>query len=276
MSVLAPPRFLTSESLSSGNVSVLAVAWQHPFSRKISVIGVLSLDLNGCYRFTYVHNVLAIDDFQPLVGFPDLYRTYESEHLFPLFAQRVMDPRRPDYVSFVTSLGLSENPTPWEQLSHSGGRRTGDTLQLLPVPVPVEGHADLWEVTFLVHGMRHIANNPRVLNDSETLITQTEFEQALAALTPGSDLHLVPEPSNPVNNLALVVTDFEGTPLGYLPDVFTEDIAHLGVANVTCTVEITNGPKAPWHMRLVAKLRCKVPSGFSFFASEAWQPLPNS
>jgi len=276
MPVLTPPRFVTQESLSSGHVSVLAVTWQHPFTRKISAIGILSLDTDGCYRFEYVKNVLTIEDFQPLIGFPDLFENYQSDHLFPLFAQRVMDPRRPDYVRYVNALGISESSTPWEQLSHSGGRRTGDTLQLLPVPVPADDQPGIWEVKFLVHGMRYIAERKRYLNASEVSVTHEEFEQALQALKPGSHLQLIPEPTNPVNDLAYVVTNSNGLPLGYLPDVFTEDVDQLGVENVSCTAEIVNSLKAPWHMRLVAKLRCKAPEGFHFFSSEAWQPTSSS
>ncbi|RWZ83237.1 HIRAN domain-containing protein [Glutamicibacter sp. HZAU] len=276
MSVLTPPRLLSSDVLGSHEISVLAVTWQHPITRQISVIGLLSKNIAGIYRFSYVRNVLAIEDFQPLVGFPDLDRNYEADSLFPLFAQRVMEPRRPDYSRFISSLGLSDSPTPWEQISHSGGRRAGDTLQLLPVPVPCEGQLNSWEVSFLVHGMRHIAGEARILNQQEVSISRDQQERALASLRSGSDLSLVREPSNPKNNNAVVVTDKDCTPLGYVPDLFTLDLAALDLNSISCTAEVVNGPDAPWHMRLVAKLRCTVPPAFEFFTDEAWQPLANS
>lgn len=276
MSVQSPPRLLSSEVLGSHEVSVLAVTWQHPFNRRISVIGLLAKSLGGTYRFDYVQNVLSIEDFQPLLGFPDLYSSYEADTIFPLFAQRVMDPRRPDYTNFITSLGLTDSPSPWEQLSHSGGRRAGDTLQLFPVPVPVEGEMDTWEFSFLVHGMRHIAGSTRILNGLEVSVTREQQELAMKSLTRGAEVSLVQEPSNPKNELAILVSDKNSIPLGYVPDLFTSDLAILGLNNLSCTIEVVNGPDAPWHMRLVAKLRCKVPAGFQFFTDTSWQTLASS
>lgn len=276
MSGLAPPRLLTSEILGSNQVSVLAVTWQHPFTRKTSVIGILARSVNGLHTFNYVQNVLNIEDFQPLVGFPDLYQAYESKSLFPLFAQRLMDPRRPDYVNFIKSIGLRDSPSPWEQIAHSGGRRAGDTLQLLPVPVPVEGLLDTWEVSFLAHGMSHIPGKLRLLNDRAICVTREELESALAALQSGDQLQLISEPTNPENQRAVLIADSDGVPLGYLPALFTQDIAHLGLNAASINVEVINGPRAPWRMRLVIRLRCTVPSGFQFFATPSWQTLSNS
>lgn len=276
MSVQSPPRLLSSEVLGSHEVSVLAVTWQHPFNRRISVIGLLAKTFDGRYRFNYVQNVLSIEDFQPLLGFSDLHRSYEATTLFPLFAQRVMDPRRADYTNFITSLGLADSPSPWEQLSHSGGRRAGDTLQLLPVPAPVEGKIDTWEFSFLVHGMRHIAGSPRIINGLEMCVTRDQQEAAIKSLTSGAEVSLVPEPSNPQNELAILVSDKNSIPLGYVPDLFTADLSTLDLNNLSCTVEVVNGPDAPWHMRLVAKLRCTVPAGFQFFTDSSWQILSSS
>jgi len=273
MSVLAPPKLLSAEVLGSHQVTVLAVTWQHPFTRQISAIGLLARNLSGTYSFEYVKNVLTIEDFLPLVGFPDLRKRYESETLFPLFAQRVMDPRRPDYTRFITSIGLSDTPSPWEQLSHSGGRRTGDALQLLPVPTPVEGKFDTWEVGFLVHGMRHIAEKTRNLGDREVAISRTVQEEALANLHGGDQLELLPEANNRINSKAIVVATISGVPLGYVPDVFSEDLSELPRENVKCFAEVINDASAPWHMRLVAKLVCDVPPNFRFFTSPAWQPI---
>lgn len=276
MSVLAPPRLLSSEVLGSHEVTVLVVTWQHPFTRQISAIGLLSRNLCGVYGFEYIANVLTIEDFLPLVGFPDLNLRYESATLFPLFAQRVMDPRRPDYTRFISSIGLSDAPSPWEQLTHSGGRRAGDTLQLLPVPTPVEGTLGSWEVEFLVHGMRHIAGKARTLRDQKVVVSRESQEHSLAALQAGDELALVPEPGNTVNDKAIVLATGSGVPLGYVPDVFTEDLSKLPHENIRCSAEVVNDASAPWHMRMVAKLVCEVPENFAFFSSPVWQPLTNS
>ncbi|MFJ2617913.1 hypothetical protein [Glutamicibacter sp. NPDC087344] len=276
MSVFAPPCLLSAESLGAHQVNVLVVTWQHPFTREISAIGLLAKTLSGVYSFNYVHNVLSIEDFRPLVGFPDLYARYDADDLFPLFAQRVMTPRRPDYSSFVSALGLSDVPTPWEQLPHSGGRRAGHTLQLLPVPTQAEGILGTWEVSFLVHGMRHIAGERRTLHAREVTVSQELQEHALRSLRPGDELRLLTEPQNPVNTQAILVADATGIPLGYMPDFLTEDLTLLGLENLSCTAEAVNGPNVPWHMRLSAKLSCNAPAGFQFFTSSSWQLLVSS
>src|SRR6266487_4370058 len=91
----------------------LAVAWQHPESRTIQPVGLLVYD-GERYLFEYVRNAQNVEDFVPFVSFPDVGRAYSSTRLFPLFSQRVMDPRRPDFVRYVRTLDLSPEATPWE------------------------------------------------------------------------------------------------------------------------------------------------------------------
>lgn len=74
----------------------LAVTWQHPDSRAIQPVGMLEHD-GDRYHFHYIRRAQYVEDFRPFLGFPDLGRAYTSAHLFPIFAERVMDARRPDY-----------------------------------------------------------------------------------------------------------------------------------------------------------------------------------
>src|ERR1700722_12455556 len=93
----------------------LVVAWQHPPGGGIEPVGFVSHD-DRLFRFAYIRNALSVEGFQPLLGFDDLRQEYISEHLFPLFAQRAMDARRPDSPRYVASLGLSGQPEPWQQI----------------------------------------------------------------------------------------------------------------------------------------------------------------
>jgi hypothetical protein len=133
MAVLEMPAVSTPQGRSGGVAQRLVVAWQHPVERLISPVGFLTYD-GSVYRFMYIRNVLQINGFRPLLGFDDLHRSYSSAELFPLFAQRAMDPRRADYHRYIERLGLEGDPGPWEQITRSQGRRQGDTLQLLPEP----------------------------------------------------------------------------------------------------------------------------------------------
>jgi hypothetical protein len=251
----------------------LVVAWQHPVSRAISPVAFLSYD-GRVYQFTYIRNAQRVADFRPLLGFPGLDRAYCSADLFPLFAQRAMDPRRPDFHRYIESLGLDGKPSPWEQITRSEGHRQGDTIQLLPEPTVV---GDELTCRFLVHGIRHAHDGPKILGGRRVQVTREQVENALTQLTRGDQLVLAAEPDNPRNKLALMVIG-SGVPIGYVPDLLTEDVHELTRrANATGTVEHVNGPRAPWHLRLLVCLRAAAPVGdFRFFTSERWQSLASA
>jgi hypothetical protein len=255
MAVLDVPAASTHLSRSGDVVQRLVVAWQHPGNRSINPVGVLTFD-GEVYRFTYISNALRIEGFRPLLGFADLHREYISADLFPLFAQRAMDPRRPDYQRYVERLGLDGDPGPWEQITRSEGRRQGDTLQLLPEPTIAGG---ILSGLFLVHGMRYL---PR-----------KHVEAVLQDLKPGDGLALADEPDNPVNPLALQVLGLS-VPVGYVPDLLVEDMRTLmRQAALSITVGHVNGPDAPWHLRLLARMRATPAREFRFFTGEQWTPL---
>jgi hypothetical protein len=248
----------------------LVVTWQHPEERSIEPIGFLTYD-GQSYRFEYIRNALGVTDFRPLIGFPDLDSAYRSNDLFPLFSQRAMDPRRPDFSRYVTRLGLSEDTSPWEQIARSGGRREGDTLQLFPEPVVQDGSITC---AFLVHGIRWIGSRPLTLSGKSTSISRADVERALMGLTPGDPLQLINEPDNPSNPAAILVADRPGTPIGYVPNLLVADLHRLAnIADVAVQAEVVNGPDAPWHMRVLARLQADGPSGFRFFEGDTWEPI---
>ena len=115
------------------NESRLIVSWQHPDVRAMEPVGMLSFD-GATYRFEYLERARTLGGFQPLLGFPEIGRLYDSDELFPLFAQRAMDPRRSDFERYVRDLALDAQSTPWEQIARSGGGREGDTVQLFAIP----------------------------------------------------------------------------------------------------------------------------------------------
>ena len=248
----------------------LVVTWQHPADRNIEPVGFLDYD-GQCYRFGYIRHALSVKDFRPLLGFRDLHRAYSSEALFPLFAQRVMDPRRPDYQRYVERLGLPEEASPWEQITRSQGRRQGDTIQLLPQPTT---DGETLTCLFLVNGVRHVPDEPLVLDGRPIEVTREQVEAALARLHPGDALQLVREPANKHNPLALLVMAPAATPVGWVPNLMVEDMHKLiARADVSVTAEHINGPDAPWHLRLLARLTARGAGDFRFFTGEQWDLL---
>lgn len=168
-----------------------------------------------------MRQALTVDGFRPLLGFPDLHRRYQSEHLFPMFEQRVMDSRRPDHDRYVRRLGLGADATPWEQMTRSGGGRNGDLLQLFPEPVSLpDGSVTC---TFLLHGIRHVPSRPLVITGREFSPAADEVERRLAGLSPGDPLRLVREDANQWPR-AVITAATDGYPLGWVPDLLLENL----------------------------------------------------
>lgn len=248
----------------------LVVIRQHPDTKAYEPLGFLGYD-GVAYSFCYIERVREVRGFRPLIGFPDITIRYESPTLFPLFIQRVMDPRRPDYPRYVRRLALSHEATPWEQIARSEGRRSGDTLQLFPEPRVDSGHFDC---VILVHGIRHVFEGGINLGGRHYELAREDLEQSLEALQAGERLSLRQEANNPVNPRALMVCNGAGSPLGWLPDLLVEDIHRLReVSEVMATVVRVNDNQTPWHMRLLVRLSGGVPDGFRFFAGSEWQPI---
>ncbi|MCR6492724.1 hypothetical protein [Cellulomonas sp. P24] len=246
------------------------MAWQHPVDRGIHPIALLR-HRGDEYSFRYVRAVLEVPDFRPLLGFGDLREVYTSDRLFPLFAQRALDPRRPDYQRYVSDLGLDpSDATPWEQITRSSGRRNGDTLQLFPVPHVVAGQVSC---SFLVHGIRHLPENRPVFDGVPHPVTAGQIGDVLDGLVPGAPLALVPEPTNANNPEAILVVAGE-VPVGYVPDLLVRDLHRLReVTQVHASVIRVNGPDAPSHLRVLAELAAERAHGFEFFQDPRWAPL---
>jgi hypothetical protein len=230
----------------------LVVAWQHPDSRLISPVGFLEHGTADGYRFRYLRRARQLEGFQPFLSFPGWERAYVSPRLFPLFAQRIMSPRRPDFRQFLHQLDLDEDATPWEQLARSEGRSSGDTVQVFPIPtVRPDGGTTC---RFLVHGIRHVNGG------------------ALPPLHPDERLLLRDEPTNPKNSGAVRVCAPDGEPVGYVPDLLLEHLGAMRSAGpVELVVEHVNGSEAPSHLRLLARLDGQVPEGYRPMVGPGWE-----
>ncbi len=248
----------TTESASRGRVRRFAVAWRNTTRREISPVGVLEHD-GEIYKFWYLPQTAGIRDFRPFLGFPQ-WRVYTAKSLWPFFALRVMDRKRPDFAAYVNSLGLSTEASQLDVLSRSGGERKGDTVQL--IEEPRVGSDGATESTFLVRGARYATAD----HDSTS---------AAEGLTVGEELAIRQDGSNPINSSALLITTIGGLPVGWVPDLL------IGYANAIRASEgallqvvRNNGPDAPWHLRLLVSLRGRAPIGYRAFSSDEWsEPL---
>jgi len=235
------------------SVGSLVVAWQHPTTRLIAPVGLLEHGAFG-YRFRYLQRASQVVDFQPFVGFSDLARTYTSATLFPLFAQRIMSPRRPDFSRFLRQLDLREDASPWEQLARSEGRSSGDTVQVFPIPQVRQD--DMTTCRFLVHGIRYVN------------------EGILPPLARGERLVLRDEPTNTKNPEAILVCSSGGVALGYVPDLLLGylKVVRSDPAAMTMVVEHVNPEvDVPSHFRLLVRLDGRVPHGYQPMTGPGWE-----
>ena len=205
-------------------------------------VGFLTCKHDG-YEFHYVEPA---DETRPLLGFPDTSRRYFSSEMFPLFAERIMSARRPDRARYLEALDLSEDSEPWEILLRSGGRRAGDTIEVLPEPkIGTDGDTSC---TFLVHGVRHCG---------------PEAGNAIDSLRRGDLLQLRWEPTNPVNERAVLVLSGSGVAVGYVPDPLV-DYVHTVMKSGDHRLSVirANGPEVGSHLRLLVRLEGLVPPGY--------------
>lgn len=207
-------------------VDELLVSRQDPATRTYSRVGTLAFD-GSTYTFRYDESAK-----RALPGLP-LGTTHRSETLFPIFAERVIDPRRPERSEVLEQLGLADDAGPFQVLAVSGGSRTGDTYELTPLPHP--GPVDL---PFLVHGIRHLS---------------ADEIARIGLLKNGDPLTLVEEPDNPVNDRAILVTA-DGSRLGYVPDPLVDYIHDIMSGDHRLVVDRVNPPMAGLHMRLLVRL----------------------
>jgi hypothetical protein len=223
------------------------------FYRPVGFLGAAEESGVVQYTFDYLRSAVGRPGFRPFLGFVDTERSYRSGGLFPLFAERIMDPRRPEHPVFLAALDLSDDATPLEVLGRSGGQRAGDGIMLLPEPT-VDAHGRS-NCLFLVHGIRYVEN----------------ADSLLRSLKPGDRLALRPEPDNEANSHALVVVEAGGHKLGYVPDALLEHVHD--VADPVVTVVRVNGPEVGVRLRLLVRLDGRTSGGDRPFSGPGWETV---
>lgn len=220
------------------------VAWQCPESRGWHVVARLQEHQSG-YAFNYTQGVKKATNFNPFSGMLDLNKVYVSEELFPLFKNRLLSSRRPEYPYFIQWLGLnSDNASPMEILARSGGMRATDKLQVFKKIEPdANGYV---EVYFLAHGIKYF-------NDSA--------KNRLHYLKKGDSLKLLPDPQNGYDRYAIAISAQNPMELiGYCPMFLNKDIGVMlndSAESIKVTVEQLSDD-APTNYKLLCKLTGKV------------------
>lgn len=225
------------------------------------------------WRFLYLKGAQTLPAFQPFYEFPDLDKVYESETLFPLFANRLLSSSRPEYEAWLTWGGFDaqDPPDPIALLSVTEGRRVTDPVEVFPCPQP---DADGCYINrFFVHGVRWMPEPAR---------------EAILKLQPGDRLALLPDRFNPHDRNAVALRPFVGANgellddrvgrylIGYIPRYLAADVCEL---YEQCDVDFIDvavvriNRDAPYQQRLLCQMNACWPDGFRPCSTEAFQPV---
>lgn len=243
--------------------NALFVAWQNPASHRFipvaRLVSLISDDGRPLFEFAYINHATDNHNFLPFLSFPQLDHVYLSPDLFPMFQNRLMSPRRPDFGKHMEQLGLSlQVRDPLIILSRSGGRRMTDTLELFPMPLfePEYGYRT-W---FWAHGMRQIPA------EGHQRLLQLQLDEQVF---PRCDM------GNPVQPDAIELCTKENIRIGYLPTYLLDDAWSLHDTCSRCEIYVDkiNPPPAVLHQRLLLRLESCWPDGFTPYAAAGYQPI---
>ncbi|WP_111637274.1 HIRAN domain-containing protein [Marinomonas shanghaiensis] len=243
------------------NKQTAFLTWQDPDSRDWHVIGVLEYE-KGQYSFRYTQGSKATDNFVPFSGMENLTKEYKSSGLFPIFQNRLLSSRRPEFPKFISWLGLnSETANNMDVLTRSGGVRGTDNLQLFP---KIElGSNGEFEHVFFVHGVRYLTGSARHRIDS---LKAADILYACLDIQNDFD-----------HNAVLLRTQNPPEILGYVPRYLSLELFSIlkkDQSAVSFYVEQISD-EAPESYKLLCRVKGQLPTELqnSFMAGQEYQPL---
>lgn len=243
----------------------LYVAWRsnEPSSGRWGPVGRLD-HVGAGYRFVYTLGARDMAGFEPFPGMPDVESVYESEELFPVFANRLIARSRPEYEAFLVWGGFDPDnpPDPIAVLGVTEGRRATDSLELFPCPIPdAEG---CFVNKFFLHGVRYMP--------------QGALER-VNQLHVGESLGVMMDVLNQYDPKAVAVRTCDKQDrfmIGYVPRYLAQDVWQLvGQCDpdyMQLSVERIN-KDAPLQQRVLCRLHACWPDRFRPCASQEFQPI---
>ena len=223
----------------------LFLAWQDKAqSRRWFPIGRLDADIERPqYRFRYIggaEQAKELADFPLLIEFPELKADYRSLELFPVFRNRVMNRRRPDFTDYLRSLDLAPKADPVEILSANGRRRMTDTYEVFPKLVK---RADgSFTCRFFLHGWRHV---------------NASAQERIDQLAKGEELYVTLELTNPVSTMAVQIQTKDYHMVGWAPRYLVADLVEAMAESPEYSAHVVrvNPQPAPSKQRVLIQMR---------------------
>lgn len=241
----------------------LFVAWRPAKPEQAGWRPVGRLEHDGhLYRFCYTGGARR-PGFQPFRGMENLDQIYESEQLFPLFANRLLSRSRPEYEAYLRWSGfdIANPPDPIVILGVTEGIRETDAVEVFPCPVrDAEG---CYFNKFFLHGIRWLP--------------QATVERT-GRLIEGERLKLMIDIQNEHDPQAVGLrTELDRTLIGYVPRYLANDVWQLvqecDVKFVELSVDRVNRD-APMQNRVLCRMHACWPDGFEPCSGEDFLPIP--
>ena len=225
-------------------------------------VGRLDVDLaKPFYRFRHVRGASRAREtggFETVPGFAQLDRDYSATDLFPVFQNRVMSPRRPDFPDYLERLGLDPSVHPIETFSVGQGRRVTDLFEVFPKLVKDEDGS--FVCRFFLRGFRY---------------TNEAAPDRLRSLGPGEPLHVALELTNRTNQPAVQIQTRDYLMIGWAPRYFVHDLMMAMTESrgeYEARVVRVNPVPHPYSQRVLVEVRSRW-DNHEPMSSEDFEPL---
>lgn len=244
--------------------NTLFLAWQDKRDRQWFPVGRLDTDPErSWYRFCYTHGASAAEQksgFAPLYDFPRFDDVYESNYLFPLFENRVMNRTRRTFGEYVELLAIDNpDPDPLEILAIDGGYRVTDNFEVFPkIAKSSDGG---FRCRFFLHGSRHVSE---------------AAQQRLTTLISGEPLYVTIELTNPRAQLAVQLQTTDYHMIGWAPRYLVHDLANAmahAPSRYRAQVVRVNLESVLYKQRVLIELSGYWPEKYQPMSSKRYQPL---
>jgi hypothetical protein len=241
----------------------LFVAWRPSMPDLTGWRPVGRLEHDGeLYRFWYTQGARK-PAFRPFSQMENLEQVYESDDLFPLFANRLLPKSRPEYEAYLRWSGfdIANPPEPILVLGVTEGIRQTDAVEVFPCPMPDADGCYLNK--FFVHGIRWMP--PAAID-------------RISRLAPDEPLKIMLDLQNEQDpNAVAVRTVSERMQIGFVPRYLAHDVWQL--VN-ECDVEFIKlcvariNRDAPLQNRVLCRMHACWPGGFQPCSGEDFTPIP--
>ena len=240
-------------------MKTLYIEWNDPSRRSWVTVGQLT-ETDKLYTFQYTKGAYRADSFTPFGRMTSLDGIYESDELFPLFKNRLLNKSRPEYRPFMSWLDLSKDANPLDILAVSQGLRVTDSLRIFSLPTKTsEGYT----CKFFASGISHLS---------------VESTERIASLSKGDPIYLMDDIQNEFKDALTLRTGEPKALAGYCPSFLSSPLKRmLAEDKESVAISITKvNVSAPTRYRLLCTLSIKNDSLTDFFADDDHQTINNS